>query len=603
MKYVIPILLLLLAFTNITQAQKPTDKRLQGLDTLVNRLLKEWNAPGVGIAVVEKDKVVYAGGFGFRDYESKAPVSANTLFAIGSCTKAFTSALLGNLQQEGKLRLDDKVKTHLPDVEFYTDHLTNTITIRDLTCHRTGIPRHDYSWYLNPTSRDSLVLRIKYHENFAELRDKWYYNNFMFLLQGVIVEKHTGKSWEDNIRVQFFEPLGMRTSNFTLWDGQHAAHAAKGYQVGKNKDIKSMDYYQIEGMGPAGSIFSSPAEMANWVITWINGGKFQGKTVLPESYVREAISSQMVVSPDVPSTDNPDVQFANYGIGWFLTSYRGHYRVEHGGNIDGFSASTSFFPSDSIGIVVLVNQNGSVLPSMIRNYIADRMLKLPHRDWHQQRKKAMDEAKAAEAVASASDSLNRKLGTRPAHLLAAYTGRYEHPGYGAFTIELNKDTLMILFGNKNGNGWLEHYHYDIFRPKGLDEEDLASNSPVRLQFHTNLKGEIESVAMYSIEPTLEKIVFKRQQVAIAVNKSDLENYLGEYELAGMVAKVYLRGENTLMVMVPGQPDYETVPIGTHEFKLKILDGFSVRFEMNADGQAGAVYFIQPNGTFKATRKK
>ncbi|MDX1940943.1 MAG: serine hydrolase [Saprospiraceae bacterium] len=601
MKHLLSLLAICL-FASFAFAQKPTDKRLAGLDTLVNRLLKEWHAAGVGIAVVEKNKVVYAGGFGFADYENKRPVTGNTLFAIGSCTKAFTSALLGKFQADGKLSFDEHVKTYLPEVAFYNDELTNNITVRDLTCHRTGIPRHDYSWYLNGTTRDSLVKRIKYMENFAGLREKWYYNNFMFLLQGVIAEKLSGETWESNIQKQFFEPLGMNTSNFTLWDGKQA-DAAKGYEVVKENVIKGMDYYKIEGMGPAGSIFSSPSEMANWVITWINGGKFNDKEVLPAQYVQEAMSSQMVINAGLPTTDNPDVFLSNYGMGWFLGSYRGHYMVQHGGNIDGFSANTAFYPSDSIGIVVLVNQNGSPLPGMIRNYIADKMLKLPYRDWHKQVKTAVDKSKeAAKSVASA-DSLNRKQGTRPSHLLAEYAGQYEHPGYGVFNIFVRNDSLIMSFRNKDADAWLEHYHYDIFRPKSLDDDSDENDSPVRVSFNVNLKGDIESAAVIGMEPAIEKLVFKRKPIEVAVAKDDLEKYVGEYELAGVVTRVYIK-EDKLFVFVPGQPEYETIPLGNHEFKLKIpnIDGFSVRFDVNADGKATAVSFVQPNGTFKAMKK-
>ncbi len=595
------LLLLTCVFTTAIFAQKPTDKRLAGLDTLVNRLLKEWHAAGVGIAVVEKNKVIYAGGFGFRDYENKVPVTGNTLFAIGSCTKAFTSALLGKLQADGKLDFDKKVTTYLPGFQFYNNDLTNFVTVRDITCHRTGLPRHDFSWYLNPASRDSLVERIQYMEPSAELRQTWQYNNWMFLLQGVIAEKLTGKSWEANVQEQIFQPLGMKTSNFTLWDGQHT-DASKGYFADKNDVIKPMDYYKIEGMGPAGSIFSSPSEMANWVMMWINGGKFNGQDVLSETYVREAMSSQMVINAALPSKENPDAYLANYGMGWFLSSYRGHYRVEHGGNIDGFSASTSFFPADSIGIVVLVNQDGSPLPGMIRNYLADKMLKLPPRDWHKQRKDAVDKAKAAqkEMATTNPDSLTRKQGTRPSHLLAEYTGNYEHPGYGAISIFAKNDSLFAH--SKSVDMWLEHYHYDLFRPLVLkDGFDLGDDNPFRMQFNINTKGEIDGFAFYGVQEGVKDIIFKKKAVAVEVATSELEKYVGDYEVAGIVARVYLRAE-TLTVQVPGQPDYETTPIGNHEFKFKMVDGYSVRFEVTPEGKVTAMFFIQPNGTFKATRK-
>jgi CubicO group peptidase (beta-lactamase class C family) len=581
------------------RAQAPSEPRLAGLDTLAQRLLAEWQAPGVGIAVIEKGKIVYAGGFGYRDYEGQKPVTGQTLFAIGSSTKAFTSALLGKLQAEGKLDFDKKVRDYLPGFRFYNDDLDRLATVRDLTCHRTGLPRHDFSWYLNPTTRDSLLLRIQHFEPSAELREKWQYNNFMFLLQGAIAEKITGKSWEDNIREHFFQPLGMKASNFALWKGKHA-EPALGYYTDKDKAIKPMPYYEIDGMGPAGSIFSSPAEMANWALAWTNGGIFEGQEIIPAGYWREAISSQMAVGAGLPSPENPDAFLSNYGMGWFLTSYRGHYRVEHGGNIDGFSASVGFFPSDSLGIVVLANQNGSRLPGLLRNYIADWMLGLPARDWHGQAKAAATKAEAAEEEAKAAKADERKKGTRPTHLLAELAGNYEHPGYGSLLLFVRNDSLFARTGALDM--WAEHYHYNVFMPRPLkDGFDVGDDSPFRFHFNVGLQGDIESLTFAGIEAGIEDIKFKRQATKVAVSKEELEAYVGEYELAGMTAKVYLRSE-TLMVFVPGQPDYETVPIGAHQFKLKALDGFSVRFEMGPDGKAAAVFFVQPNGTFRAARK-
>ena len=166
----------------------------------------------------------------------------------------------------------------------------------------------------------------------------------------------------------------MNSSNFSVHDLAKMSDASLGYVAFKDSIIKKTDYYDINAMGPAGSINSNVNEMANWVITWINGGKFNGKEILPSNYVNQAMSSQMVVGAALPDKEVPDAFLSNYGFGWFLSSYRGHYRVEHGGNIDGFSASTSFFPSDSIGIIVLTNQNGSAVPGIVRNTIADRYL-------------------------------------------------------------------------------------------------------------------------------------------------------------------------------------------------------------------------------------
>src|SRR5450432_4714782 len=200
-----PLLLILsISFVMFSSAQEKnqvSDKRFAGLDTTFTRILSVWKGAGFAVAVVEKNKLVYVKGFGFRNNEEKLPVTPNTLFAIGSCTKSFTASLIGSLAAKGDLDIDKPVRDYLPELKFYNDEMNDRITLRDMMCHRTGLPRHDLSWYLFTTqSRDSLQQRIAYMEPSAGLREKWQYNNFMFMLQGLVVEKITGKSWEDNIR-------------------------------------------------------------------------------------------------------------------------------------------------------------------------------------------------------------------------------------------------------------------------------------------------------------------------------------------------------------------------------------------------------------------
>jgi hypothetical protein len=351
-------------------------------------------------------------------------------------------------------------------------------------------------------------------------------------------------------------------------------------------------------MAPAGSINSSVNEMANWVITWINGGKFNGKEVLPASYVTEAMSSQMVIGSALPSKEHPDIQFANYGFGWFMASYKGHYRVEHGGNIDGFSASTAFFPSDSVGIVVLVNQNGSRVPSIVRNTIADQLLGVSRTDWTKELKEADAKNKKAEE-AKVSD--NRKKGTRPSHLLEELQGKYSHEGYGTFVVKVQKDSLFASL--PKGKFWLKHRHYNVFVPyevtkKGIDTTETAD---VFFNFFAGESGEIQSALVSGMEAGLKPLEFTRQANALKISKEDLEKYAGEFELAGVVAKVYVKGE-TLFLFVPGQPEYELLFIGQHTFAIKMLAGYKIEFTPTA-GAFDEVSFVQPNGTFKAKRKK
>jgi CubicO group peptidase (beta-lactamase class C family) len=574
------------------------EQRLANIDAQLNALLADWHGAGFAVSVVHKDKLVWAKGYGYRDLAKKLPVTPNTLFAIGSCTKAFTSSLLGVLQKDGKLDYDKPASTYLPALRFATDELTNAVTVRDMMCHRTGLPRHDYSWYLTPASRDSLLMRVAHLEVSAPLRQRWQYNNFMFLAQGVLAEKLTGKPWETLIRETFFEPLGMKTSNTSVRDMAKQADAAIGYELVKDSVLRQMAYYNIDGMGPAGSINSSATEMANWVRTWINGGKFGGKDVLPAAYVPEAMSSQMVIGAGLPTPETPDVLMSNYGFGWFLAAYRGHYRVEHGGNIDGFSASTCFFPSDSIGIVVLTNQNSSALPSLVRNIVADRLLGLPAFDWSADRKKTMAKAKEA---AKLKGVIVRKPNAKASHPLADLAGVYTHPGYGTVEIVQKGDSLFLPAASVKL--WLQHLHYDVFEPFDTkDGIDTSDHGPVRVQFVMNPAGDIDGLQMHGIEPMLAKpIAFKKGAKAQPLTADALKKYEGEFSTGALAVKIYVDGAVKLFAAVPGQPDYELVPVGNDRFTLKILPGYSVQFA-NTNGSVAALTFEQPNGNFKLTRK-
>ncbi|MCW3086742.1 MAG: serine hydrolase [Sediminibacterium sp.] len=592
----------------LSLSQKKTNQplladRFAGMDTAFERILRDWHAAGFAVAVVEKDKVVYAKGFGYKDYEKQVPVTPNTLFAIGSCTKAFTSAMIGLLQKAGKVELDKPVRTYLPELRFYNDAMNNSITLRDMMSHRTGLPRHDYSWYgFSSASRDSLMRRIQFMEPSLGIRERWQYNNFMFMLQGLVAEKITGKSWEDNIRESIFKPLGMTQSNFTIPDLEKNTDGSYGYGVKQDSILKKLDYYNINAMSPAGAINSNVMEMANWVTAWINGGKFKGKEVLPAGYVTEAMSSQMVVNAALPTREKPDVQFANYGFGWMLGSYKGHYRVEHGGNIDGFSASTCFFPSDSVGIVVLTNQNGSAITSIVRNLLADRMLKLPYFDWNSDVKRTSDKAKATAKEAGKTRISTRKFNTTPSHALKEYEGIYTHPGYGSFEVNYVHDSLFAKLGKDLL--WLRHYHYDIFDPFDKDPKegiDTTEKSELRLQFQMSEAGEINAVNL-ALEPTLPPLKFTRAPKPKEVTAEELQKYVGEYTLNGVSPKVYIKDNKTLYILVPGQPDYELVPIDKNKFGLKVISGYYIQFEVNEKGETTELTLIQPNGSFKAKKK-
>ncbi|TCC89066.1 serine hydrolase [Pedobacter frigiditerrae] len=599
-----PILFLVCSFITITsfsQVKKAEiSDQLPGIDSVLNKVLKDQHIAGFAVAVVKGNEVIYSKGFGYRDIENKKPVTPNTLFAIGSSTKAFTASLLGLLEKNGKLKLDDKAISHLPTLRFNNDEMNNQITIRDLMAHRTGLTRYDYSWLLfNTSNRDSIIARVKYMVPSAGVRQKWFYNNFMYLAQGMIVEKISGKTWEQNIKEKFFEPLEMTRSNTDIKVFENDSDAALPYVTIQDSVIKKIDYYNINGMGPAGSINSSVNDMANWLKVWIGGGYYNKKEILPSSYVGEAASAQMVMSGGLPG-QHKDVFFSNYGLGWMLSSYRGHYLVEHGGNINGFSANVAFFPTDGIGIVVLTNQNVSQVPDVVTSLIADKILKLKPIDWN------------GEATARAKTaSLNQKqiaknakkiaiINTNPSHDLKSYIGLFENPAYGSIKLTEEKNAIYAIAGDNRL--LLKHLYYDVFEPHSLDKKGVVdtTSSKMLFNFASNNEGKISGLTV-QLDADREPVLFNFKPEVKTLSQKDLENFTGEYALGQVVVKVSLKG-NTLFVFVPGQPEYETEYVNDDTFTLKGLNGYSAKFEAVPNKKAPSLTFIQPNGTFKALRK-
>lgn len=596
------LLLTLLTVTFVSATFAQQDKRLKGIEKDLNAVLAATKASGFAVAVVQGDKIIYAKGFGYSDYENKIPVDANTLFAIGSSTKAFTSSVLGQLQTEGKLSFDDSPIKYVPQLKFFNNDMNNNIIIKDLMSHRTGLPRHDYSWYLFPShNKDSILLKVAHHEPFTGIRQQWYYNNFMFLAQGVIAERITGKTWEENIKERFFVPLGMNRSNASIAEMKASTNIAVGYDLKKDSIISKTDYYDIAGMSPAGSINSSVNDMSNWMITWLNKGKFKDQQILSEAYVAEAMSSQMVVSGNIPDKEFPDMYLSNYGYGWFLSSYRGHYRVEHGGNIDGFSANVVLFPSDEIGIVVLTNQDGSPVPNLVRSIVADRMLKQPTIDWTKRFVERKLKAKKAAKEAKEAVVVDKTAKTAPSHKLEEYTGNFSHPGYGSFVIAVEKDSLFANFKFKKF--YLKPVFYDIFDVLEVTKQgiDTTETDLLRLNFVTNNAGAISGVKM-QIEPTLAPIEFKQSPNLIKVEEAALEKYVGDYDMGGTALKIYIKDKNKLFLFLSGQPEYELLSTDKHKFNFKILDGFKIEFTENDAQTINGMIVIQPNGTFKAVKK-
>lgn len=574
-----------------------TDKAaaaLSGIQEIVDAALEDWKAPGLGLAVVADGKIVLARGFGLRDVERNLPVTADTLFAIGSSTKAFTTLLLGQLVDEGKLSWDEPVASYLPGFKLHDEYATAHLTARDMLSHRSGLPRHDLVWYNNQTiGRAELVRRLRFLPPNKELREAWQYNNLMFLTAGFLAEKLTGETWEEAVRERIFEPLGMARSNFSVEESQKDPDHALPYQE-DDDELHRVDFRPIQVMGPAGSINSSPSEMARWVQLHLGRGRFEGRAIIHGATLEELHSPQMAI-PGLP--DEPESSPAAYAFGWFVAMHRGHLFIHHGGNIDGFTALVSLFPMDGIGVVALVNKSGSALPALVTKTVADRILGLPEKNWIAEAAAKRDKAKEFTKKGEEKKALFRVRGTSPSRKLAEFAGKYGDPGYGQAEILLESDSLVLVYNGMRMP--LEHWHYDVFNVAEMKDEIVPED--LRVSFRTDERGRVAGFDA-PFEPFVDPIFFSRMPDGRLSDPAFLSRLTGDYELPGQTINVSLKG-TVLVVQASGQPALELVPSGADEFNIKGLSGFSVRFKVAEPGPASAVIVIEPSGVFEAARAK
>ena len=564
---------------------------LEDLEALVERALEDFVVPSVAIAVVVDGETILSNGYGTRDVAEGLPATSQTLYAIGSSTKAFTALALGSLVDEGVVDWDTPVVDLLPEFRLADDHTTLHLTVRDLLTHRSGLPRHDLVWYNAPYNRQDLVQRLRFLEPFRDLREEWAYQNLMYLTAGVVLEELTATPWEQSVRERLLEPLGMDRSNFSVDVSREDPDHALPYRE-EDGDLVEIPFRAITTMGPAGSINSTADDMARWLQLQLGSGQVDKGRVVSELVVRETHTPQMTLGRYPEDTQ---LLLTSYGLGWFLHSYRGHYQVEHGGNIDGFSALVTLMPLDGCGVVVLSNANATPLPRLLTRHILDRLLDLEPHPWLQEALEKRRLAEAEEEDAEARKAELRVEGTRPSHPLADYVGRYEHPGYGVITIEEQDGRLQLELHDITAP--LEHWHYDVF--VALRNESDPTFEDHKISFRTDLRGAVEALVA-TMDPLVDPIVFRRLPDQRLRDPDYLERFAGSYELTGETLQIHVQGD-ALVLTVPGQPPYTLEPVQGTEFVLEKVRTIGVRFVVDDGGGVAAMELLQPDGLYTAEK--
>lgn len=457
------LLFLLLIITPTLVAAQSLDDKLKEIDAYAQTVMDTWHGPGMAIAIVKDDKVVFQKGYGVRELGKPDKVDENTLFAIASNSKAFTTASLAILVDEGKLNWNDRVTKYLPDFQLYDPWVTNELTIRDIVSHRVGLDTFsgDLLWYTTTIPTDDMLRRVRYLKPVSSFRTRYGYQNLMFVAAGRIVEKISGKKWGEFIRERILTPLGMdrtTTSVTALKDNYAMPHNESG---GALRVLQLQNFDNTPG---AVGLNSSVADLSRWVRTQLGRGTFEGKKIFSSDRSWEMWQPNTLQPiSEAASKANPTRHFQAYAMGWGTYDYYGRKIINHSGGLDGMLSYTVLIPEENAGFVVLTN-NESPSFQIMMSKIRDMLVDAPKTDWNQRAKDQVAAAKAAQAEEDRKSDAARLPNSKPSLGLAGYAGTYTSQMYGDITVaEENGKLVMRMVPTPTYVADLEPWHLDTFR--------------------------------------------------------------------------------------------------------------------------------------------
>lgn len=432
------------------------------LEPYISRGMTKWEIPGLSIAIVKDGKVLFMKGFGVTRVGSKDPVDENTLFMIGSNTKAFTSTTIAILQEEGKLTLNDKVQKWMPEFTLKDPLASNEIIIADLMSHRIGFEtfQGDFTYWTSNLSRADVIHKMALINGLYSFRTKWGYCNAAFLTAGELIPKITGKSWEETVKEKILTPLKMNRTLMLSKELKKASNSAFPYTVVDGL-LTELPIPDIDNLASAASISSCAKDMATWLLVQLNKGKVDSIQVIPEKAIQTIRMPYSIIGID--SRDKQDTHFYLYGLGLQINDRNGKLVYSHTGAVDGFLSSVMFVPEEKIGIIVLTNTDQNYFFQDLTDEIRDAFLGLPYQNYSDKSydvfKKRINKSKAR--IDSLRNVVN--LFNKSSFSLENYIGTYSNEVYGDITIKLEKNNLNIYFSHHPDLiGKLEHLKNDVF---------------------------------------------------------------------------------------------------------------------------------------------
>ena len=456
----------LIVFLTIPAAlSAQADRRIRDLDTYAAQAVRDWRAPGLALAVVKNGQVVFAKGYGVLELGKPAAVDTQTLFAIGSTTKAMTVMALAMLVDEGKVRWDDPVTKHLPGFQLADPYVTRELTVRDLVTHRAGLPNADFLWAFNDIPGDEILRRLRYVRPAYSLRSGFIYQNIMYAVAGQVVAAASGTSWADFLRARIFQPLGMTRTVALLTEAARVSNVASPHEMWDDT-IHVIANRFVDPVAPAGSVWSSVADMSKWMRLVLDSGRYGGRTLVQKRTFLDIVRPQTMVPDDqfYPTAQLTRPHWTTYGLGWFQQDYLGRKVDFHTGSIDGMVAIVGLMLDEGLGVYVLSNLDHVEVRHALMLKTFDLFTGAPARDWSADLRKLYGDLAAQGVAARQRTEQQRVVGTRPSLPLEKYAGTYADSLYGTRTVSFENGALRMRFGPRY-SATLEHWQYDTFRAR------------------------------------------------------------------------------------------------------------------------------------------
>jgi CubicO group peptidase (beta-lactamase class C family) len=439
---------------------KPPDERT--LDTLVGQAMKTWSVPGASIVVVQDGKVLYLKGHGVRQVGKKDPVTPDTLFCLGSCSKAFTTAVMAMLVDEGKLKWDDRARDHLPFFRLSDPLADREVRLRDLVCHRTGVGNCDLLWYRAPWSPQEGVRRLGFLPLARPFRTAFQYNSTAFTAAGLAAARAAHTDWASLVRQRLLAPLGMKRTCLDAATADREIDRARGHRLDQAGDPEIVQAVNARQPDPAGSIHTSARDLVPWLRFHIDEGAFNGKRLVSAGGLRQTHTPQMVLRLSAAQRALfPDTVQQSYAMAWVVLDHKGLRLLAHGGAVDGQRAQIILVPEKKLGVAMLSNLDETPMNVALAFTVLEAALDLPdRRDWHALHQAAR-KRRAADRVEKHRQRLARRHhDTTPSRELAAYAGTYEHPAYGRVKLRVVRGQLAWEWRGEREP--VRHFHYDTF---------------------------------------------------------------------------------------------------------------------------------------------